>query len=67
MITDEAIAVARVLRMVQEGRVQSRTGLDVALQAESVCIHGDQPQALAFAHRLRGALAEAGVEVRALQ
>jgi UPF0271 protein len=67
MITDEEIAVARVLRMVLEGRVQSRTGVDVALQAETICIHGDQPQALAFARRLRRALAEAGIEVRALQ
>ena len=65
MITDESFAVSRVLRMVLEGRVESRTGVDVALQAETVCIHGDQPEALAFACRLRLALAEAGVEVRA--
>ena len=66
MITDEDVAVARVLRMVLDGRVLSRTGVDVDLQAETVCIHGDQPQALAFARRLRRALEEAGIEVRAL-
>jgi len=66
MITNEDVAVSRVLRMVLEGRVESRTGVDVALQAETVCIHGDQPKALAFARRLRKALEEAGVEVRAL-
>jgi UPF0271 protein len=66
MITDEDIAVSRVLRMVLEGRVESRTGPVVALQADTVCIHGDQPNALAFARRLRRALEEAGVEVRAL-
>ena len=66
MITDENLAVARVLRMVIEGRVESRTGPDVALKAETICIHGDQPHALAFARRLRGALEESGVEVRAL-
>jgi 5-oxoprolinase (ATP-hydrolysing) subunit A len=55
-----------VLRMVLEGRVESRTGVDVAIKAETVCIHGDQPKALAFARRLRKALEEAGVEVRAL-
>ncbi len=64
MITDEDIAVARVLRMVLEGRVETRTGMEVALQADTVCIHGDQPKALAFARRLRSALEEAGVEVR---
>ena len=66
MITDEEFAVSRVLRMVLEGRVESRTGVDVPLQADTVCIHGDQPNALAFARRLRRALEEAGVEVRAL-
>jgi UPF0271 protein len=65
MITDEEIAVRRVLRMVLEGRVESRTGVEVALQADTVCIHGDQPKALAFARRLRSALEEAGVEVLA--
>lgn len=66
MIEDEDLAVVRVLRMVREGRVASRTGADVAIQADTVCIHGDQPKALEFAGRLRQALAAAGVAVRAL-
>ena len=66
MIEDEDLAVARVLRMVREGRVASRTGADVPLQADTVCIHGDHPKALAFARRLREALAAAGVEVLAV-
>jgi UPF0271 protein len=67
MITDEESAVARVLRMVREGRVMSRTGADVLIQADTVCIHGDQPKALAFACRLRQTLESAGVELCALQ
>jgi len=63
MIEDEDLAVARVLRMVLEGKVTGRDGVDVAIQADTVCIHGDQPKALAFARRLRQALQEAGVEV----
>jgi UPF0271 protein len=66
MITDEAVATSRVLRMVLEGVVQCRTGADVAIQADTVCIHGDQPGALVFARRLRGALEAAGIEVRAI-
>jgi UPF0271 protein len=65
MIEDEDLAVARVLRMVREGKVAGRDGVDVAIQADTVCIHGDQPKALAFARRLREALEQAGVEVRA--
>ncbi|MDR3673571.1 MAG: LamB/YcsF family protein [Holophaga sp.] len=64
MIEDEDLAVTRVLRMIEEGKVTGRDGVDVAIQADTVCIHGDQPKALAFARRLRDALAKAGVEVR---
>jgi len=63
MIEDEDLAVARVLRMVLEGKVAGRDGVDVAIQADTVCIHGDQPKALAFARRLREALRQAGVAV----
>ena len=66
MIEDEGIAVSRVLRMIREGVVRSRTGEDVEIQADTVCIHGDQPKALAFARRLRKALVEEGVAVRTL-
>jgi UPF0271 protein len=66
MIEDEGVAVSRVLRMIREGKVQSRIGGDVEVRADTVCIHGDQPQALAFARRLRGVLAEEGVAVRTL-
>ena len=47
-----------------EGKVACRTGEDLILKADTVCIHGDQPRALAFARKLREALAEAGVQVR---
>lgn len=66
MIEDEGIAVSRVLHMIRDGAVRSRTGEDVEIQADTVCIHGDQPKALAFARRLRKALVEEGVAVRTL-
>ena len=66
MVEDEEAAVVRVVRMVREGMVRCRTGEDVPVRAETVCIHGDQPKALAFARRLRTGLAEAGIAVRAL-
>jgi UPF0271 protein len=50
---------------VLEGKVTGRDGADLTIQADTVCIHGDQPKALAFAQRLRDALARADVEVRA--
>jgi UPF0271 protein len=61
--TDEA--VSRTLRMVREGVVQAVSGETVALRAETVCLHGDGPHALAFARALHAALREAGVQLKA--
>ena len=34
------------------------------MQADTLCIHGDQPNALVFASGIRQALEDAGIEVR---
>lgn len=65
LIDDPAEAVARTLRMVREGVVQAVSGETVPLQAQTVCLHGDGPHALAFARALRTALTDAGVQLRA--
>ncbi len=64
LLTDPAQAEAQVLRMVREGRVRALSGEDVAIRADTVCIHGDGPHALTFASRLRAALAAADVAVQ---
>jgi len=66
MIEDEEQSVAQVKRMVTEGVVRSVDGSDVRVRADTLCIHGDQPNALAFARRIRTELERAGVEVKAL-
>jgi UPF0271 protein len=66
MIDDEDEAVARVLRMVIEGKVRSSSGKDVAIQADSVCVHGDGARALAFVRKIRTALETVGVGVTGL-
>ena len=59
----DAIA-ARVVRFVTEGVVEAVDGSDVALAAESVCVHGDTDGAVAIARAVRAALDGAGVAVR---
>lgn len=66
MITDEDLAVARVVRMVKEKKVTAVTGKDIPIQADSVCVHGDGAKALAFVEKIRRALTEEGVEICAL-
>lgn len=65
VIEDEELAVRRVVRMVCEGKVATIDGQDIDVQADSVCVHGDGAKALAFVKKIRAALLEAGVEIKA--
>ncbi|AIR91699.1 LamB/YcsF family protein [Pseudomonas cremoricolorata] len=67
MITDADQAVAQVLGMLREGHVVAVDGSTVPVQADTLCIHGDQPGAAAFAQAIRQALTREGVSVRAPQ
>ena len=67
LIHDEAAAVAQVLRMIKEGRVRATDGTDVAISADTICVHGDGPRAVAFARRLREVLQQARIQVRAVE
>jgi UPF0271 protein len=66
LITDPVIAANQAIRMVKEGKVSSVQGIDVPLSAETICIHGDGPHAVAFARRIRELLESAGASVRAV-
>ena len=65
MIEDENTAIARVLQMAAQGTVQADDGSTVTLQADSVCVHGDGPKALAFVQKISAALLAAGTTVSA--
>ncbi|QKG52311.1 LamB/YcsF family protein [Hymenobacter sp. BRD67] len=65
LITSADAAIAQVLRMVQGGWVRTQQGPEVAIRADTVCLHGDGAHALDFARQLRTALAQANIEVRA--
>ncbi|MBA3963788.1 MAG: LamB/YcsF family protein [Chthoniobacterales bacterium] len=63
LLHDAEEAAARVLRMLRDGVVCAVDGSDTALQADTVCIHGDTPDAIVFAQKLRAGLASAGIAV----
>lgn len=65
MVTDEAASVAQALRMVEEGLVRAQSGADVPVAAGTLCLHGDQPGAVAFAKALRAAFSARGIRVSA--
>jgi UPF0271 protein len=51
--------------MVKEKTVTSIDGVEVALNAETICLHGDTPGAVAIARTIREALTAAGVKLQA--
>ncbi len=63
MIHDEDVSIARVIRMVKEGVVETINGNIIPIKADSVCVHGDNPKAVAFVQKIRKALNEEGVEI----
>lgn len=66
-IEDTATATDQVLRMLHEGSVRARTGEDLPLRVDSICLHGDRPDAAAFARALNAAILAAGHSIRALE
>ena len=65
MIEDAALAAQRAVSMVEEGYVTALSGRRVPVSADTLCLHGDQPGAVAFARAIRQAFAERGVDVAA--
>ena len=64
-IEDVDIATQQVAGMLQAGCVTARTGEAVAVRADSICLHGDRPDAARFAAGLRRAIESAGFRVAA--
>src|SRR5438874_275905 len=67
LLRDPNEAAQRVLRMLREGKVRSVEGRDVDVRGETICVHGDTPGAVEFAHELRSQLEHEGVKIRAPQ
>lgn len=65
VLHDPEEVAARVVRLVTEGVLQAVDGSDVAVSADSVCVHGDSPGAVAMARAVRTRLEAAGVRLRA--
>lgn len=64
VIDDPDTAARRAVRLAVDGVVEASDGSTVPVTADSICIHGDTPGAVAVARAVRTALAGAGVAVQ---
>ncbi|MFD1019902.1 LamB/YcsF family protein [Thalassobacillus hwangdonensis] len=63
LITDHGKAVEQVIRMVKEQKVHTLQGVDIDIEAHTICIHGDGESALDFASYITQALKDANIEL----
>ena len=66
VLREQNPVAARIIRLAREGRITATDGSDLTPAADTVCVHGDTPDASALARAVRRALEAEGVAVRAL-
>lgn len=65
MIHDAETATARLLHLLQTGKMPVLGGGEVALRAHSICVHGDNKEALTLAKAIRLGLSAQGITFKA--
>ncbi|AZT90914.1 LamB/YcsF family protein [Caldicellulosiruptor changbaiensis] len=66
IIHDQELACRRVLQMVKEGVCEAIDGSLIKVKVDTICVHGDNPQAVQFAKKIKITLEENGVKVMPL-
>jgi UPF0271 protein len=64
VLTDPETVVAQVLSIVRDGRVRTSDGGELAVRADTLCVHGDGPNAVTLTKRIVQELETAGVAIR---
>lgn len=67
VIHDPAQAIERIKRMVLDGKVATISGKEIDIEADSICVHGDNPEAVDFVKTIKESLLEEGIELKALK
>ncbi|MFN2477238.1 MAG: 5-oxoprolinase subunit PxpA [Chthoniobacterales bacterium] len=61
MLHDPEAAADRVFAMLRDKNVRAIDGTDVPVQVDTICVHGDTPDAVEFVIALRTCLAQTGI------
>lgn len=63
VLHDPELVAKRMLMLVKDGGVMSIDGKFTAIEADSICVHGDSPGALEMAQQVRIAFEQQGIEI----
>jgi UPF0271 protein len=64
VLHDADFAASRVATMIAEGNVIALSGKRVPVEIDSICVHGDNPSAVAMARAVRAKLEAAGIALK---
>ncbi len=67
MIEDADEAAARMVRFVRDGAIHAASGRRIPAACDSVCLHGDGPNAVAIARAVRAALGAEGIALAPME
>ncbi|MBD8474445.1 LamB/YcsF family protein [Pseudomonas sp. CFBP 8770] len=65
VLHDPQLIAQRMLRLVEDGTLEAIDGSITRIQADSICVHGDSPAAVAMARELRRVLEQANMHLQA--
>ncbi len=66
MIHDEELAMARVEQFVEKKSVSAITGKEIPIELQTVCLHGDNIQAVLFAEKINQMLEQKKIRIAAI-
>ncbi len=67
VIHDPKEAINRIKKMVVDGKIESITGKEIDIVADSICVHGDNPEAVSFVKEIKESLLAEGIKLKALK
>lgn len=65
VLSDPAVVAERMVRLADEGVIRAIDGTDVRVEAQSICVHGDSPGAVAMAAETKRMLQQNGITIAA--
>jgi UPF0271 protein len=64
VLHDTQLIAARMLQLARRGTLEAINGSTIKIDAQSICVHGDSPGAVAIAQEIRRAFEADGITVR---
>ena len=66
LIEDEEQAIGQVIQMIKKGTVTTTSGKEVPILAETICLHGDGKNAVAFASAINKRLIAENITIKSM-